>query len=348
MKKAALLAGLFLVASVPISAHAQVNTKDDTYYKAIVAEASRDAENQVKESFDLYWKLFASFGGLFIVGFGIFGYRQLQDLRQILKDEIKNDLRSFVASAEFTDQIKISVEKNVVGELKSDTARLERQIILGRLEKMIKNISSSDLPVNLNEQLDQLLEYILRLKDDALITNSVEFQQIIGDALNLFYENSQWKKADQLEEQFSGSMSEITRFFVPLVVIYGFRVLAEVASGDHVVKKLYEYYEICKTRNYLELAAPYILAYEYWSAHAQASEKISKLLEAVNQLSIQDQKRFITTFDQKCDPKNLASNPQPRHFALASKFNAVATSYKVQLDKIRLVVSGSDVQQEPA
>lgn len=310
-------------------------TDPQVLYQALVAEASVKAAESVKGDLDLYWILLSGFVTFVTLLIGFFGFTQFKDIKARLREEITRDLTARITSDDFSQSLQRSVERSLLGELKNDTARLERQIELSRLQRIV---DKGDLTSNKSpEARTELFDRIWLLKDDQAVTKASEYVSALGMMLEVIYQTSDWDRADRLDEALRGLISKHSILFRRALTIYAFRSLAEVQNDEHCLKALTHYADVCRTANYLEDASSYALPFDYHMGGDVVTPRLLAAFDDLSHLQSFEIETFVTNIDTRSDARNLSGTPTPapQHFRMAGKIARFKAAFQPQLARLK-------------
>jgi hypothetical protein len=288
----------------------------------LVAAAAKKAEAVLIKRYDFYWAIASSVGTVLLIGASFLGFGAWRNIRQGLRDQLRNDLRTeLLASAPLKEELRSEVVKYVAADFEANSKRLERQILLNRLQHLSNKIKTQKSFSNIER--DAMIKLLIAIKDDPMITENGDFKIALEHVLDAFYGASIWAKFDQIEQEFSHIIRESWGMVQTMVSCYGMRVIGEIEVDAGMIEKFNKYLDITEDLKYPEASLPWRMALQLAMPTEDHDRQIQIMIEECGDYDQDEISRLIRIIDRHTKLENFARAPKSYHRRLIQRFQRV-------------------------
>lgn len=291
----------------------------------LVATISERAEQALIKRYDFYWAVASSVATVLLVVLSFLGFGAWKNIRQGIRDELKNEIRDeMLRSKSLKDEIRLSVQSDLLTEFKQSSDKLGRQIRFSRFQYLANRLDEKGGGISSKDR-DALFRSILDLKDDPDITNDAEFAKALEQVLDIFYAHSIWDKFDEIEENLSAVICNSIGIIHTCIYTYGLRILGEI-DGDHAtISRFNKYLDLADDKKFFEFSLPWRLA---WIAAQEPLDerKFQAIVDRISDLNEEELSSYNLSMLRWSDIEKISKNPKSFHRRVVEKFAAALSA----------------------
>lgn len=314
---------------------AQPRSADDVLYRALIHDVQEAVVKDFRERQDWYWGM-ASMAASFVVVFLAFvGIREIRDIRsatqELVKSEIQNaairvreDLRTFVVSDSFQNEIQANMLNLVREEIRAESNVIRRDANFIRLQARAQRIKEGSQFSN--SERDSVMTGLVSVSNDERIKQDPEFPVVLENIVEAFYQAGLWPQLDRIEDMFPNRCKDIPGICSTMFQSFMLRCLGEAEVGDRINSKFIEYFKAMKGHHsaslFLETA---YLAFLYWQSGNIRNQQVENLLDDITSVendALEVAKSFIVN---QANPSSIAKDPKAIHLRFSQKYSVLLT-----------------------